>query len=177
MSVIIRAERAQDHTAVFDLITRAFAESPHSDHREQYLVERLRNVPDFLPELSLVAAVGEKIVGHILFTPIDIHGDEGTFPSLALAPVSVLPEQWGRGIGGQLIEAGHARALSLGFTSVVVLGHADYYPRFGYRRADTFDISLPFTVPPENCMAVELTERSLAGVSGTVAYPPAFMEE
>ena len=176
-SLLIRTETESDHTAVFEVIERAFANEPVSDHDEQYLVERLRMSEGFLPHLSLVAEWREQVVGHILFTPIQIVDGDQTYPSLALAPVSVLPEFQGRGIGGQLIEKGHAVARSEGHSSVVLLGHAHYYPRFGYKPAHTFDIQLPFEVPLENCMAIELEPGSLLQVKGTVQYPQAFFPE
>jgi predicted N-acetyltransferase YhbS len=80
------------------------------------------------------------------------------------------------GIGGKLIEQSHRIARDLGFKSVILLGHEKYYPKFGYLRADNFGIELPFQVPKENCMAIELTESGLKGVSGMVEYPKEFNE-
>lgn len=173
----IRQEIAKDHQAVFALTEKAFAEEAMSDHREQFLVERLRKSPAFLPELSLVALAQKEVVGHILLTKIMINDGEKAFPSLALAPVSVHPNFQGQGIGGKLILAAHERARALGFTSIVLIGHENYYPRFGYERAEKFGIDLPFPAPPENCLAIALVEGGLAGVGGMVAYPSAFFEE
>lgn len=145
-----------------------------SDHQEQFLVERLRRSDAFLPELSLVAEMDDKIVGYILLSKIRIQNHKDCFDSLALAPVAVLPEYQGRGVGGTLIRAAHDKACHLGHGSVVLLGHETYYPKFGYRPAHLFGISLPFDVPKENCMAIELTEGALDQVSGTVVYPRAF---
>ena len=75
-----------------------------------------------------------------------------------------------------LIEEAHQRAKDLGFKSVVLLGHADYYPKFGYRKASEFGIKLPFDVADEYCMAIELTTNGLAGVQGLVEYPKEFFE-
>ena len=176
-SLLIRTETESDHTAVFEVIQRAFASEAISDHDEQYLVERLRMSEGFLPNLSLVAEWREQVVGHIIFTPIKIVDGDHAYPSLALAPVSVLPDFQGRGIGGQLIEKGHELAREAGHTSVVLLGHAQYYPRFGYQPAHNFDIRLPFEVPLENCMAIELQPGSLNTVRGIVQYPRAFFPE
>ena len=170
----IRQETDRDHPAVFDLITIAFAGEPLSDHREQYLVERLRRSHAFVPELALVAELDGEVVGYILLTEARIEDARRSFTTLALAPVAVRPDRQGRGIGGRLIDAAHDRARQLGYTSVVLLGHADYYPRFGYRRCDGYGIELPFEAPPENCLAVELVSDGLAGVRGTVRYPEAF---
>ena len=176
MEVTIRQETPQDYEAVFCLIERAFKDTEFSDHREQFLVQRLRKSNAFVPELSIVAEVDNKIVGHILLTRIEIRNGETSFESLALAPVSVLRDYQGIGIGGKLIIESHRVAKKLGYRSIVVLGHASYYPKFGYKRADFYGIRLPFDVPGENCMVIELTDNALAGVSGEVLYPDEFYE-
>lgn len=171
----LRQECREDFDAVFDLIKQAFQTAEHSNHREQYLVERLRSSEAFIPELSLVAVDDEQIVGHILVTKIRIVNEKDVHNSLALAPVSVLPAYQGQGIGGQLIMEAHEVARALGYTSIVLLGHEKYYPRFGYKQADTFGIELPFDVPKVNCMAIELTENGLKSVHGMVKYPKEFI--
>ncbi|MCA0931340.1 N-acetyltransferase [Lutimonas saemankumensis] len=170
----IRQETPADYKDVFNLIEKAFRSEQHSDHKEQFLVERLRKSDAFIPELSLVAEVDGKIVGHILLTKLKIKNPVDSFDSLALAPVSVLPEFQGIGIGGKLIAESHKRAKELGHKSIVLLGHASYYPKFGYQRADKYEIELPFKVPKENCMVIELVENGLNGLSGIVEYPEAF---
>jgi predicted N-acetyltransferase YhbS len=174
MNVKIRQEAAGDFPKVFALIEAAFKEEEYSDHQEQFLVERLRNSDAFVPELSLVAEHEGEIVGHILLTKIAILNGDHFWPSLALAPVSVLPSFQRRGIGRMLILEAHKIAAQLGFESVVLLGHADYYPRFGYRPTQDFGIQLPFEAPAENCMILELQPNALAGVKGMVKYPAAF---
>lgn len=141
-----------------------------------FLVERLRQSDAFIPELSLVAIINEQIVGHIILTKIFIENKNSKFPSLALAPVSVLPEYQGQRIGSQLIKTAHEKAKTLGYQSIILLGHKTYYPRFGYRQTGDFGINLPFEAPKENCMAIELVENALQNVSGTVVYSNAFFE-
>ena len=172
----IRQETPKDYKDVFYLIEKAFRTEQYSDHKEQFLVERLRKSDAFIPELSLVAEVDGKIVGHILLTKLKIKNAADSFDSLALAPVTVLPEFQGIGIGGKLIAESHKRAKGLGHQSIVLLGHESYYPKFGYQRADKFEIELPFKVPKENCMVIELVENGLNGVSGMVEYPKEFNE-
>ncbi|WP_316823093.1 N-acetyltransferase [Pedobacter gandavensis] len=176
MNINIREERPEDYISVFNLIEKAFKDEKYTDHQEQFLVERLRKSEAFEPGLSLVAEVEGKLVGHILLTEIKISTPEDEIKSLALAPVSVLPEFQGKGIGGKLIEAAHKRAKNLGYQSVILLGHENYYPRFGYRLADEFGISLPFDVPKENCMAIELQTNALKDIQGQVVYPKEFFE-
>lgn len=174
MQVTIRQEKPEDFEVVFKLIEKAFEPVQLSDHKEQFLVERLRKSNAFVPELSMVAEIENKIVGHILLTKLKIKNGQNEFDSLALAPVSILPEYQGNGIGGMLIEQAHKKARELGYKSIILLGHEKYYPRFGYQQADKFAIELPFEVPKENCMAVELIKGGLTGVNGTVEYPKEF---
>lgn len=175
-TVVLRQEQASDFEAVFEVIRRAFEKEEYSDQREQYLVERLRNSSAFIPELSIVAETEGKVVGHILMTKIQIKDKDATHPSLALAPVSVLPEFQGKGIGARLIHKAHEVADSLGFSSSVLLGHEKYYPRFGYERTDKYNIRLPFPAPPENCMVKSLRAGGLEGVEGMVEYAEEFFE-
>ena len=172
----IRQENSSDFAAVFKLIEQAFENEEFSDHQEQFLVQRLRKSEAFIPELSLVAEIDEKIVGHILLTKLKIKNKTDSFDSLALAPVSVLPQFQRKGIGGKLILEAHDIARKLNYNSIVLLGHEKYYPRFGYEQADKYGIELPFEVPKENCMVIELTENGLLGVHGMVEYPKAFYE-
>lgn len=174
MEIKVRQERKSDHSEVFELIKAAFINVEMSDHSEHFLVERLRASSAFVPELSLVAESDGKIVGHIILSRIQVVNASERHPSLALAPVSVLPSFQGKGIGGQLIRTAHVAAAHAGFGSVILLGHANYYPRFGYQKASGFGIKLPFEVPDENCMAIELQTDSLKEVNGTVEYPTEF---
>jgi predicted N-acetyltransferase YhbS len=176
MELTIRVERVKDFEAVFSLIKKSFESEQTSDHKEQFLVEKLRKSDAFIPELSLVAEIENKIVGHILLSKLKIKNEQNEFASLALAPISVLPEYQGKGIGGMLIKEVHKRAKELGHQSIVLLGHEKYYPKFGYKQADHYGIVLPFDVPKENCMVFELAENGLDGVSGTVEYPKEFNE-
>ncbi|AZA84870.1 GNAT family N-acetyltransferase [Chryseobacterium lactis] len=173
--MIIRQEEEKDYKEVFQLVEKAFRDMEHSDHQEQFLVEKLRKSDVFIPELSLVAEdESGEIAGHILFTKIKIENDTESFESLALAPVSVQPEFQNRGIGGQLIREGHRIAKELGYRSVILLGHEKYYPKFGYEKTSNFGISFPFEIPEENGMAIELVKDGLKNIKGVVKYPKEF---
>ncbi|SHL21259.1 Predicted N-acetyltransferase YhbS [Chitinophaga jiangningensis] len=177
MQLHIRPETSNDYNAVFDLVEDAFKNEAKSDHQEQFLVERLRKSAAFMPQLSLVAEADGQLVGYILLTKIKIVNDKATaFEALALAPVAVLQRYQGKGIGAALIQAAHLEAQALDYKAIVLLGHADYYPKFGYRKASEYGIRLPFDVPDENCMVIELATGALQGVTGTVEYPAAFFE-
>lgn len=172
--MIIRQENNNDYKEVFSVIEKAFKEEEFTDHKEQFLVERLRTSKAFIPELSIVAEVNGKIVGHILITKVKVKNKTKEFDSLALAPVSVIPEFQNKGIGGKLITHSHNKARELGYKSIILLGHESYYPKFGYEQADKYGIKLPFEVPKENCMVIELVEDGLKGVNGMVEYAKEF---
>ena len=173
----IRKETPEDYARVIELTEKAFESLEISDHNEGKLVDKLRKAPAFIDELSLVAELNGQVVGHIIFTPIVIDNGEQQFNSLVLAPVSVLPEFQKMGIGGQLIRAGHQKAKELGFQSAILLGHPEYYQRFGYKPASTWGIKTHYELPSDDVfMAVELTDGTLTGVSGMVVFPPEFGE-
>ncbi|SNR73127.1 GNAT family N-acetyltransferase [Flavobacterium sp. ov086] len=176
MEIKLRKENENDYKSVFQLVEKAFEKEEYSDHKEQFLVEKLRKSEVFIPELSIVAKVENKIVGHILLTKLEIKNDSKTFESLALAPVSVLPEFQGKGVGSKLILYSHKVAKELGYKSIILLGHENYYPRFGYELTNKYGIEMPFDVPAENCMVITLTENGLSGVNGKVVYPAEFFE-
>ena len=169
MELIIRQEAGGDKPAVYQVVKRAFASAEHSDGNEHNLVNALRGSRAFVPELSLVAQAEETVIGYILFTEIRI----GTATELALAPLAVLPEYQGRGVGAALIRAGHKMAAKLGYHYSVVLGSQTYYPRYGYSPAEHFGIQAPFQVPAENFMAAPLAEGR-PEVCGAVEYAEEF---
>lgn len=176
MKISIRQEMPSDYPAVAEAIKSAYEDVGYSNHREQFMVERLRNSDAFIPQLSLVAEADHQIVGHLMLTKIFIHDQEKPIASLALAPLSVVPEFQGNGVGSQLVTEGHRLAKELNYRSVVVLGHAKYYPRFGYEPLKKYGLELPFAVREENCMVISLAENGLSGVTGRVVYPPEFLE-
>jgi predicted N-acetyltransferase YhbS len=174
MEVTIRKEQPADYQQVFEIVELAFRTMPFADGDEQVVVEALRKNEMFIPELSLVAEADNKLVGHILFTPLQIIGDDMAFKSLTLGPVAVLPEHQNKGIGSRLIEEGHRIARTLGYSSIFVLGHPDYYPRFGYISTCKWGIPPPHGAPSEAFMAIELAPGSLTGVSGVAKFLPEF---
>ncbi len=176
MNIIIRQEKETDYKAVFHTIKMAFTQLKFSDHKEHFLVERLRKSYAFVPELSLVAEYKDEIIGHILLTKVTINNNGKRNNSLALAPVSVLPEFQRQGIGRMLIKNAHRIAEQMKYQSIVLLGHPEYYPKFGYVQADHFGIEIPYKVPKENCMVIELTKNGLKNVRGIVEYPKEFNE-
>lgn len=177
MDIIIRQELTDEYNKTEEVVKNAFLNEEYSDKKEHFLVNRIRKSDAFIPQLSLVAVNKENIlVGHILLSKITIRDDDKYVDSLALAPVSVIPEQQKKGIGGQLIHHALKKAKEIGYHSVIVLGHKDYYPKFGFKQAHLWNIHAPFEVPEEVFMALELTENSLDNVQGVVQYSKAFSE-
>ncbi len=170
MDINIRQESEKDYKLSETVVEKAFEKAENSDHREQILVERLRRSDAFIPELSLVAESNNEIIGHIMLTKLFIENENEIYESLALAPVSVLPEYQNKGIGSKLINQSLKIAKELGYKSVIVLGHDKYYPRFGFKRASIWGIKAPFDVPDEAFMALELEAGSLDSVTGRVVY-------
>ncbi|MED0992146.1 N-acetyltransferase [Bacillus nitratireducens] len=173
--VTIRQEKKNDYRKTEEVVQQAFLNEEFSDKKEHELVKRIRECDAFIPELSLVA-VDEGIVGHILLSKITIEQDGTSVESLALAPVSVARGHQKKGIGGKLIGAALEKAKELGYGAVVVLGHPEYYPKFGFKKASEWNIKAPFEVPDEVFMVMELRENALEGVEGVVQYSSAFAE-
>lgn len=173
--VTIRQEQKSDYRKTKEVVKKAFLNEEYSDKKEHELVKRIRECNAFVPELSIVA-VDEEIVGHIMLSKITIEKDGASVDSLALAPVSVATGHQKKGIGGKLIVAALEKAKGLGYGSVVVLGHPEYYPKFGFKKASEWNIKAPFEVPDEVFMVMELRENALEGVKGIVQYSSAFAE-
>lgn len=174
----IRQETEKDYEMTEKVVKRAFLNAEYSDQSEHRLVSRLRKSEAFIPELSFVAVKKkeDEIIGHILLSKISIQTAHHAVESLAMAPVSVIPEAQMKGIGKSLIEEGLKKAQALGYQSVIVLGHPTYYCKFGFKKASLWGIKAPFDVPDDAFMAIELKEDALHGVSGVVEYPSVFFE-
>ena len=166
LDVSVRPETPDDQAAVHEINESAFG-GPD----EARLVERLR--ARARPLASLVAESG-AIVGHILFTPVTLDGFAGLL--MGLAPMAVKPELQRRGVGSALVAAGLRACKSLGSAALVVLGHPEYYPRFGFIPAARFGLRCEYHVVPEAFMILELRPNALAGAGGTVRYHRAFAE-
>lgn len=114
------------------------------------------------------------MVGHILFTKVAVRGASQIHDALALAPMAVVPHCQKQGVGSALVRRGLEAARELGHSVVIVVGHPDYYPRFGFVPAQPLGILAPFEAPSEAFMVLGLHPNALLGVHGTVEYPPAF---
>lgn len=165
------SETENDITAIQKVLTAAFERT-----NEAKLVELIRNSANFIAELSIVAKESDRVIGHILFSPIFIDTATENISALALAPLAVTPAHQRQGIGSQLIEIGLAKCQELGHSIVIVLGHPNYYAKFGFQTASKFGVQAPFPVPDEAFMILELKPDALHNVGGTVRYPAYFNE-
>lgn len=165
-TVTIRPEAPGDEQAIHDVTEAAFQTLEISDGSEPAIIERLRSAGALT--LSLVAEDDGRIVGHIAFSPVQL--SDGSPDWFGLGPVSVLPQFSRRGIGGALITAGLDRLRSAGAAGVVLIGHPEYYPRFGFRNSDVLSFA---HAPPEAFFVLPFADEVPHGV---VAFHEAFGE-
>ena len=145
--MLIRAEKENDRDAVYVVNVSAFEKPSEANNG--------------------------KVTGHIMFSPVSLSG----YPNLnlmGLGPMAVAPEHQRKGIGSELVRAGLEQCRQLGFNAVVVLGHPEYYPRFGFSPSSLFGIDSEYNVPEEAFMAMELKPEALSGKTGMVKYHAAF---
>ena len=165
IEVAIRPEHAADVIEVRQVNERAFGRAAEAD-----LVDALRGSAG---SISLVATMAGRVIGHIMFTPVTL--DEATDVRAAgLAPMAVLPEHQRAGVGAQLIRAGLSACRDHGYAAAVVVGHPEYYPRFGFAAARAYGLQCEFRVPPEAFMVAVLDAPVLRRLTGVVRYRPEF---
>ena len=169
--MILRPEEPRDQAAIRHVNEQAFGGTAEAN-----AIDQLRDRGQLT--LSLVAAIAaqgeraDRVVGHLLFTPIEITTSDRSWPGLGLAPLAVLPEFQRQGIGSALMIEGLAQCRALGHERVIVLGHPDYYPRFGFERASLHNVRFEFEAPDEACLILALQPGALDGVSGVAKYQP-----
>jgi putative acetyltransferase len=164
-AILIRSEAPSDIAAINALNRLAFG-----GPGEWQIVARLRQAK--LIALSLVAEEQGRIVGHILFSWLPTRIDSREVAAVALAPMAVHPDRQRQGIGSLMVREGLKRLPALGASAVVVLGHPDFYPRFGFSAGMARHLTGPFS--GEAFMALELEPGALRGENGKVTYPAAF---
>ncbi len=178
MNFIINNETPSDYLQVKKVIKSAFnIEAENSEFNEWILVEKIRNSEYYINELSLVALIEGKVVGHILFTPMKINDENNSYDSLALGPVSVHKDFQNKGAGKQLIKSGIEKAKELGYKSIIVMGDPQYYTKFGFDLASKFQIGTTSDYNDEYLFALELLKGELCRVRGIIKYCPSFYDE
>ena len=167
--ITIRKEEPRDIIAIRSVNEHAFDQGDEAN-----IIEQLRKRSALT--ISLVAFQDDKIAGHIAFSPVIVEGEDSNFGAIALAPMAVLPSYQRKGIGALLVQAGLEECQHLGYEVVVLVGHPDYYPRFGFITASPQGLECEFEVPDEAWMMLELQKGTLAGRRGKVRFQPEFSE-
>ncbi|MHC4750178.1 MAG: GNAT family N-acetyltransferase [Planctomycetota bacterium] len=160
---IIRREQPQDISKIREINKRAFGQE-----QEAMIVDRLRENCNSI--LSLVAIAEDQVIGHILFSPAVIEGENGRLFGSGLAPVAVLPEYQKKGIGSELVQTGVARLKQGGCPYIIVLGYPEYYSRFGFEPANRFGIKSQWDVPTEAFMILMLNKTAMKDITGVAKY-------
>jgi putative acetyltransferase len=163
MPIEIQEERPGDIAAIHDVNRRAFGQD-----QEANIVDALRSNGGSL--LSLVASLNGRVVGHIMYSPITLRD----VTAAALGPMAVLPEYQRQGIGSKLVETGNEKLKAAGYPFIIVVGHPDYYPRFGFTPASTHGITCEWELPDNVFMLLVLDEPNMQGVSGLAKYRDEF---
>lgn len=174
-SFILREDQISDSRALHELVRLCFLNLPQSDHSEHLLVQRLHQSPNFVPQLSLVAEdFRGELLGYILLSKITIKTTSEDREVLALAPLCVHPNFQRQGIGSALMREAILKAKALGFSAIVVLGHKDYYPRFGFESISKFKISSPLKEFEEYLQVLPLKDLPQDFLKGELIYPQEF---
>jgi putative acetyltransferase len=161
----LRPETADDHAAVREVNRLAFGGDD-----EARLVDALRD--GGYARVSLLAEDEGRIVGHLLFSALTIATPRGDVEALSLAPLAVVPSHQRKGIGSSLVVEGLRACREAGHRIVIVVGHPEFYPRFGFSTELAGPLRSQYSGPA--FMAVELVPDALQGVEGEVRYPPPF---
>ena len=167
MTLTIRPETAADTADIFAVEAAAFDRPTEAE-----LVQKLQQ--SGLETISLVALLDDEVVGHIMFSPVTVKHEEGEFTAVGLGPVAVSPDHQNEGIGSELCRTGLAACLQAGYDLAFVLGHAKYYPRFGFMPSAPLGLLCQYDVPEEVFMVTELVPGALQNKRGTVYYHPLF---
>jgi len=171
----IKTATPVDYKQIEQVIREAFTSSEHGYGNEAELVEKIRDSTSFVAELEVVALENQRVVGYGLLSEVVVIDDaKKVYVGLVLAPLAVALNAQNKGIGGAiLIELEH-RAQALNYQFISILGHPNYYSKFGYTPASEFEITAPFDVPNEAFMIKALTKGALDTISGIVNYSEAF---
>lgn len=165
----IRPELDKDFKEIRSITQRAF-----NNEEEPDLIEAIRESEYYINDLSLVAEKAGKVVGYIMFSRIRVVGDNDGTDVLSLAPMAIDPDMQNRGIGTELLKNGIKKCRLLGYRIIIVIGHPEYYPRFGFVPARDVGFEVPFDVPDEAFMVAGLVDGALEGTGGMVVFSPPF---
>jgi len=173
-NILIRQEKPSEFKAIYELVKIAFQTAKVSSGDEQDFVDRLRASGNYIPELALVAeGKNSVLIGHVMLTNGSITcGDNSNHEILILGPLAVAFENRNQGLGAKLVKIVLAKALDMGFTSVLLVGDPAYYERFGFKNlASAFGIKNTNGIPDQYVMAVELVSDALKNIKGSILFP------
>ena len=166
--MIVRQEKPEDINDIHVLNESAFGQP-----QEAGIIDKLRRNCEGC--FSLVAIEDEKIVGHIFFSPAVIEGENGMIAGMGLAPMAVLPEMQRKGIGTQLVKKGIEHLNKTECPFIIVLGHPEFYPRFGFKRASLYGIKSQWQgIPDEAFMILWQNKPDVNPVSAVARYRDEF---
>ncbi len=163
----IRIEKTTDIQQIWQINTEAFERKGEAD-----LINTLRESDT--PYISLIYEENNKFLGHIFFTPVELAGDTSGLDIMGLGPMAVVPEMQYKGIGSLLVKAGIEQCRDNGYDAIIVLGHAAFYPKFGFVPSVNYGIKSEFDVPEDVFMVLELKKNILKGKQGIIKYHEAF---
>ena len=170
MSLSIRQELRSDYEQIDALLGSAF-----QGKQEVVLVNQIRESQDYIPGLSFVAVDNNAIVGHLLFSKIQLTFDSGeACQILSLAPLSVLPQHQKQGVGSALVLHGLNEVRKSAYPLIVVVGHPQYYLKFDFVLAKPFGLRLKYEVPDNAFFVMEIEKGFLHQRSGLVEFPEYF---
>ncbi|MDD4651861.1 MAG: N-acetyltransferase [Methanothrix sp.] len=156
MNIVIRNETESDIKAISDVTIAAFQTLAISNHTEQFIVDALRDSKALT--VSLVAVDGNRVVGHIALSPVDI--SDGSAGWYGLGPISVLPELQKQGIGRSLMQEGLSRLRSIGAKGCILVGDPGFYERFGFKSPKSPSIE---GVPQQFVLALPFKDSRASG--------------
>ncbi len=175
MNMNFRLEQPADYRAVENLTREAFWNHHVPGCNEHYLLHIMRDCTAFIRELDIIAEIDGEIVGNIVYTKASVIGDDKIRREvLCFGPISVLPDFWAKGVGSALIEYTTAKAKKLGYRAVLIYGDPEYYQRFGFVPAETFDIRTPDNMYAVPLQASELWKGALDGCGGRFFEDPVY---
>lgn len=175
MSIIIRRELPGDYKKVEDVTREAFWNLYYPGCNEHFIIHKMRNHPDFIPELSFVIELDEEIVGSIFYTKSKVTAEDGTeYPTITFGPVSILPKYHRKGLGRALISHSIEAAKKLGFKAILIGGYPYHYAIYGFKGTKTYNITMPDGRFYKGIMALPLFEGALDNVAGTLFFSDVF---
>lgn len=168
--MIIRQEIPTDYGEVYTMVKKSFATADHCDGTEQDYLNAIRKKSSFIPELSLVAQINNKIVGQIVLYEMQIRCEDRNEVQLVLSPLSVHPDYFRQGIGTKLISEGCKRAFDNGYKAIFLCGDYAYYSKFGFVPTYQYEIYHEKDIEKnaEWCMVKEIEKGYLTAVTGLI---------